>query len=292
MHLRIIAILIIFCVPIFSSCAGNGKPDEKPESKTESIEKTNANLPDVSNDEQVKRLIEALEMNQSASALYYDLGQRYLELRRPDLAQQQFTKSLEKEPSNLKFKIALADSFTDQGMMKRAEEIYLQVLEKDKKNILALNSIGVMYYKNGNYESAIERFNEVIQIDPKHIKALFNLGLAYSLTNRLDEAEKIFIKVNELEPSKLDVSRYLADIAFRKREWDKCKKYSLEGLEKNNNIPELIYFLGRVAFEKKDYVEAKKQIEKFLAMNYLGPLESDARAMLLEIKEIESPKNK
>ena len=162
----------------------------------------------------------------------------------------------------------------------------------DESNAEVFVSWGVMYYKLGlvyedeeRINTAEEKFKKVLEIDSENTKAFYNLGLLYLYKGEFEKAKLNFKAVHKYKPDEISTIMHLARISLETDDWDACREYSLKGLEIEEE-PQLVYYLGRVAYEKKEYEEAEKLFERFLSMEYIGPLEADARTRLFEIKGI------
>ncbi len=286
-------VIIFLAIISFISCVSGelSDSDQTDNSNDENL-KLNPSFVDVSSDTQIIDLKVKLESNPDDPEVNYNLGMRYLELGRPDLARDGIAKAIELDASNVDYKIANANIYADEGKTADAENLFKEILENDENNTDALVSWGVMYYILGvAYEDeekiniAEEKFNQVLDIDSENIKAHFNLGLLYLFMNETEKARINFEAVHELEPDGISAIKHLARITLENDDWDSCRKYSQRGM-KIEEYPQFVYYLGRVAYEKKEYKDAEELFERFLGMPYIGPLEADARARLFELKGI------
>lgn len=284
-------LILIISTTLLTSCVSETDSDSNQTGNSEdgnlSLQQS---LVDVSSDTQIIDLKMKLETNPDDPETNYNLGMRYSELGRFDLARDVFTKAIEFDPSNVTYKLACANSLADDNKISEAEDLFKAILDDDESNTDALNSWGVMYYKLGmvykdeeKINTAEEKYHKVLEIDSDNIKALFNLGLLYSYRQEYENAKEKFLKVHKLEPDRMNAIKHLASISLQTEDWNSCREYSQKGMDIKEE-PEFVYYLARVAYEKKEYKEAEELFEKFLGMEYLGPWEVDARARLFELK--------
>jgi tetratricopeptide (TPR) repeat protein len=283
-------LILVFIMPlILFACAS-------PEAKDVDVAGKNFTQPaktfDVTTDDVVKQLKEKLDSDPSDKKALYDLSQRYLDLKSIQLARETIQTALEQDPGNTQFKILLANTYSDEGISAEAEKIFNEIIGKEPENSDAYLSWGVMYFNLGVrkhdtalFDKAIEKYEKVLSMDEKNFKALFNIGLVYLLETKPEEARVAFQRAHEVDPGAINVIIHLAKLESSFGHWEKCSEYAKKGLKISDN-PELVYLAGDAAYQMKKYDEAREYFEKFLTLNYIGPLDATVRAKLLEIQGI------
>lgn len=65
------------------------------------------------------------------------------------------------------------------GQYALAVEDYTRSLELNPSNIKTFNNRGYSYAKSGNYEAAIADYDQAIQLDPSNSHAYHNRGISF-----------------------------------------------------------------------------------------------------------------
>ncbi|MFC1829829.1 tetratricopeptide repeat protein [Thermodesulfobacteriota bacterium] len=191
------------------------------------------------------------------------------------------TKSIEKNPNNVKAYIERGDAFESKGFggetknkkdyYDKAIADYTMAIEIDHQNAKAYDKRGWVHYINDNYDKAIADYTMAVEIDPDSGKAKRGLamafeerGLAYAKKWDLDKAIVDCTKAIEIYPFdsafvcrasayfwKEDYDRALADcnVAITKCRYPDCKSkyYS---------------FRAKIWEKKGDHERAAKDREK------------------------------
>ena len=84
----------------------------------------------------------------------------------------------------------VADPYPQVGQYARAVEDYTRSLELNPSNIKTFNNRGYSYAKSGNYEAAIADYDQAIQLDPSNSHAYHNRGISF------DKLGQVILPVN------------------------------------------------------------------------------------------------
>jgi tetratricopeptide (TPR) repeat protein len=134
---------------------------------------------------------EALRLDPSASIIFEELTDLYLQAGRPREATTLAEDMLKQNPDNLDarrmlgriYTRALGDNSTgkiDENNLKRAIEQYQKITEKEPKDADSWVMLGRLYRVSNNSPEAEKAFNAAIQADPDNEDALTQLGVLYA----------------------------------------------------------------------------------------------------------------
>ncbi len=98
----------------------------------------------------------------------YGLGLSYRALGKIKEAEEFLKNAIKLLPSNVKYKLSLADFYYEKGKFEECKNLYTQVLSIDKHNTEALFKMGNIYLKEGKYENALKYFEEILKIDTEN----------------------------------------------------------------------------------------------------------------------------
>jgi tetratricopeptide (TPR) repeat protein len=87
--------------------------------------------------------------------------------------------------------IGKARSLRQQGMNKKAIEMYRQALQLDPENLEALNELGLTHIHIGEQNEAIFAFDLAIDIDPKDYRGYSNKAEAFLTIGSFDDANAV-----------------------------------------------------------------------------------------------------
>jgi tetratricopeptide (TPR) repeat protein len=107
----------------------------------------------------------------------------------------------EREPSNPKPRIELANLYFDSEKYDEAIKWYSDALKLTPNDVNVSTDLGVCYYYTNQADKALEQFSHSLQIDPKHAKTLLNVGVVKAFGKQdLAGAEEAWQKVVQLAP--------------------------------------------------------------------------------------------
>ncbi|MFP4511105.1 MAG: tetratricopeptide repeat protein [Spirochaetota bacterium] len=139
------------------------------------------------------------------AAEYFNIGNGFLELERPDEASEYFVRALDLDPSLRAAEFNLARAYADAGRYTDAREVLELLLDVDPENTLVLRSYGFVMYRLGYPEEAVESFEAVIDANPADADSWFNLSLLARERGDMDEAYRTIRRARDLEPSADDI---------------------------------------------------------------------------------------
>jgi len=192
---------------------------------------------------------------------HYNMGNRYLNERKLELAIIEYLQAVELAPNNPDIHNFLGLAYFFNKQYPEAIGTLEKVLQIDPNYSDAHNNLGMVYNEIGNQSKAIEEFRLALQ-NPNYLhreRAYYNLGNIALNQENYDEAIFCFSKAAETEPSMAD-AYYRLGMAFEKigrvdqalENYQQAIKLQPINLEANYNIA-LLYFKLNKDEKAKDY---------------------------------------
>jgi tetratricopeptide (TPR) repeat protein len=156
---------------------------------------------------------EAIKLNGSQWAYYFNLGLAYKKMEKAEEAGAAFTRAQELNPGGYSACKELAESLAKAGKYEEAKALYLKALEISAEEPDVLYNLGLCQVSTGEPEAAVESFSKCIALKPDYADAYFQLGTAYIGQNKVKEAVESLEKFLELAPGheKAGVAKQLLD---------------------------------------------------------------------------------
>src|SRR5262249_27456253 len=137
----------------------------------------------------------------ATSAVYRDvLGLVFTQLRRPDLALEQFQEAVSIDPQLADAYFHLGVSLAETAKWAEAVAGYRKALALPTLTVpdLAHQNLGLALYHLGQYGEAEQELRFAIALSPEMQAAYYHLGLVLSAEKRLNEARSAFGRAREL----------------------------------------------------------------------------------------------
>lgn len=180
------------------------------------------------------------QSREDAANVWVQLGQKYMEMGKLELAKQDLLKALEFDSKNVDAHTVLATLYDRVGDRTNAEIQYRQAVEIAPKSGAANNNYGLYLCKLGKFDLA-----------QKHFEAAFADGFA----NQQDMAYTNAGTCVMLGNGSLDT----AEADFRR------------AIEINANNSQALYQLARVLYQKNDFFKARAFIQRYDALGQPNP---------------------
>jgi Tfp pilus assembly protein PilF len=97
-------------------------------------------------------------------------------------------KILEKDPSNAKAGIILAESYNGDGKFQKAAKVYTDMIKNEPENMDLVFRLGIVYNNAEYHLNAAEAFKKVVEVQPGNMVAHHRLGVSYALGMDLSKA--------------------------------------------------------------------------------------------------------
>jgi tetratricopeptide (TPR) repeat protein len=197
-----------------------------------------------------------------------------------------YQKMADLNPSNVGFRLKLADLYIKEGLKKEATKAYLeaanvhmskdafqdarQIFEKvltlDPNNKEVYHKAGIVYFKEGKFVEACKAFKPAFDADPAN-QELINLYLeALSKADRAAEAEEVLKKLLSQDAARMDLREKLYHVYRSKKEYDKALTEAAA--------------IADAKVENREYDEAVELLKGFVSEN---PANIAGRRKLSEI---------
>jgi len=199
-----------------------------------------------------------------------------------------YDKILAISPSNIPFRVKVADIYTKEGLSIEASKEYLNIarlyeekgeLEKsieyyEKALVIQPSNkdvvLGITYLfeKMGNLDRAIEQIKEATSLFPQDTDIYFRCAEIYSTAGRFDEAREYISKVTEVEPTNIKATWLLGDLYIKEGHRDKAwTKYLpvLNEMVLDMNSDDAIKLLE--SFKDIDPIETAKRLVTLYRQN-------------------------
>ncbi|KAA3662623.1 MAG: tetratricopeptide repeat protein [Calditrichaeota bacterium] len=139
-------------------------------------------------------------------------------------------KALYFNPGNLGIVQQLAASYLQIDKPDKAQELLEVYLEREPDNFMLLKALGQTYIKRGQRHKIFEIYKKILEIEPDNTEAFYNLGIFYFHSGEMQAAKGFFKKALRIDPQ-IDSYLYLAHIAEKEDDADIAIHYLQKRLE-------------------------------------------------------------
>ena len=142
-----------------------------------------------------KSILKAIELNPNDNN-YYWLGRLCYFSYDDDEGIKYISKAIELNPNNYDNYYWLGELYYDKEEYKEALQSFLKTYELNPEKIECLERLTELYSKNGEHDKAIEYLLKAIELNPDEPDNYWELGWLYEKNNQKEEAFKSFMKSN------------------------------------------------------------------------------------------------
>jgi type IV pilus assembly protein PilF len=170
---------------------------------------------------------DAATQRQDAARVHTELGQKYLQQGKLELALEKLNKALSFDPDYVDAHTVIAVLYENIGDAAKAEEHYRRAAQLRPKGGSELNNYGAFLCKLGRYDEAQAHFQRAIA-DPFYrtpAVAMTNSGTCLLKAGRRDDAEKMLRQALELNPNDGEALFQLASVLYEKGEYFKARAF-------------------------------------------------------------------
>jgi tetratricopeptide (TPR) repeat protein len=211
----------------------------------------------------------SIKTRMNVSIEYYNLGNKYLEIKDYAKAINSYNKSLEfnndslETIQNLIIAYQLNNNYDD--VQKNIIKYFNKGNNDFKKKLLLL--LGNNYYLQANYNQAIKTYNEYIESYPNDANCYYNLGLTNLKLNDDDKALANFVEAYKNDNKHIPAIFNIAEYYYKQNDLKNSYYYfkKIEELDKKN--AEAYYKLGLIEFINQEYEYARNRLLKAIEIN-------------------------
>jgi serine/threonine-protein kinase len=113
----------------------------------------------------------------------------------------EFSKAVNREPTNDLSYLGLATAYERLGRPEEAERTFRRAIQLRPHYWGGYNTLGAYYYRLGRFDEALTMFQQVAALAPDNVRAHSSLGAIYFMTDRPKEAEAAFGKSLAIRPN-------------------------------------------------------------------------------------------
>jgi tetratricopeptide (TPR) repeat protein len=181
--------------------------------------------------------------------LYYEIGNRFRDKKRPAEATMAYEKSVEAVDNFISGNRALlADHFKldvtysranlylgtlalEADRLERAAAAFEKSISGEVQYADAHNNMGIVYERTGEYEAALNHYQLAIELNPNLVSAYMNMGNALIKQKRYGEAIESYRQVEKLRPD-FALTHYNLGVAyFQQNQWARAEEEWERALE-------------------------------------------------------------
>ena len=164
------------------------------------------------NDNAIKSLKKAIEVDPIHNMAFYELGVIYEQKKDYDKAIEHYTESLRIRGNTEAFQ-SLGVCYLKKGMFKEAYRNLTKALLLNPNKYTIYNNLGAVLERSGNLDNAIKMLEIGIKLNPKNVIGYYNLGVAFGKKGEFGKALEAFEKALELgHPKKDELEKRIAQI--------------------------------------------------------------------------------
>ena len=179
--------------------------------------------------------------DENNSSLILKLSQMYNYIGRQEIAIENLSKILRKNPECYEASMLLADILSGQREYKEAVQVYMNALKHKPFDYNLYYNLGMTYTFLNDFSKAKEYYEKAAKLNGSLYHARYSLGKINLLYGDLEEAEKYFMECIDVEEIESGAYYYLARIAMIKGQTEKAKNYVNIAIEEDAKIYDKVY---------------------------------------------------
>jgi tetratricopeptide (TPR) repeat protein len=143
----------------------------------------------------------ATQIKNDFARAYQKMGECYLSLSRPRLAEQSFQQA--------------AGIYMEKQMDDYAEQVLKEVLKINPETINVYNNLGIIYRRQGRYQQAIRQYQKALKVSPQDENIHYNLGRTFYEMKEFGQARSAVQEALAISPAFGDAKTLLGAIEKR-----------------------------------------------------------------------------
>ncbi len=204
----------------------------------------------------IQHFKEAIRL-QANPAVYFSLGSLYLDLRRHDLAIENFSHILKISPNSADAYNGLGEANVGLKNFDEAVKMFSKAAELAPKNSDFHFNLGRAYQRMQQHGEAMASLKQSIQANPENGSAYFYLGFAYCQVNWHAEAIPEFRKCIKLQPGSAEAYGNLGYAYSKLEKYDEAVKSYKQALKINPRLADVYKNLDEIYALQKNKTSAQ-----------------------------------
>lgn len=223
-------------------------------------------------DDAVVNLRKSLQ-KMSDFAGHYFLGMTQYRLGHYELALNQFQKSLDIKPDNLRARVMVGMTLFKQKRLDDCIRQITQVLDKDDKIAMAHNVIGSAYLAEGKFDQGMKHLDRAVELNPNLADVHMKKGLFDLSRGDQDRAAIELEKAVAVAPESLNPRIMLVSLKLRQQNYQGAIETLKAGLNGSDKDALLYNYLAAAYFSQKQVDSAVRALKKAqqIKPDYLTP---------------------
>jgi tetratricopeptide (TPR) repeat protein len=152
-------------------------------------------------EEAIQYFRRATRIKNDFARAHQKMGECYLALDRPNLAQQSFQKA--------------AEIYMDKQMDDHAEQVLKEVLKLNPDTINVYNNLGIIYRRQKRYQKAINQYKKALKVNPEDENIFYNMGRTYFDMAEDEKAVVVLNKALDINPGFKEATSMIKTIERR-----------------------------------------------------------------------------
>jgi type IV pilus assembly protein PilF len=181
----------------------------------------------------------------------------------------------EKREDAARVRVELGQRYMEQGKLELALENLQKALEYDANYVDAHTVIAVLYARLGKDKDAGEHYARAAELAPKSGAANNNYGQFLCASGRLAEAQKYFARAMDdpfyKTPDVLYTNAGSCLLEHGEGQLDQAENYFRKAIEANPNNALALFHLAKVLYTKNDFFHARAFIQRFEGLGQPNP---------------------
>lgn len=152
-------------------------------------------------EEAIQYFRRATKIKNDFARAHQKMGECYLALERPRLAQQSFQNA--------------AEIYMEKQMDDHAEQVLKEVLKLNPDTINVYNNLGIIYRRQKRYQKAINQYKKAVKVNPRDENIYYNMGRTYFDMEEFEKADVVLKKALEINPGFMEAMNMIKTIQRR-----------------------------------------------------------------------------
>jgi tetratricopeptide (TPR) repeat protein len=149
-------------------------------------------------EEAIQYFRRATQIKNDFARAHQKMGECYIALERPRLAQQSFQNA--------------AEIYMEKHMDDHAEQVLREVLKINPDTINVYNNLGIIYRRQKRYQKAINQYQKALKVNPNDENIYYNMGRTYFDMQEYENAQVVLQKALDINPGFGEAKNMLKNI--------------------------------------------------------------------------------